>query len=244
MNATRNAADAIRHHLARVTALRQHARAQGLAEAVHQVKRLQAQRFRGTYSDFLRLPRFAPATRFFLEELYGEHDFSERDQQFGRIAGALERMFPPAVSSLAVDLAETHSLTEVLDHELATHWITLPTDTPDPLRYVQSWRLTDAKEQRIRQLAVVQHMGDELQKLTRNTSLRMGLRMMRRPAQLAGLSALQGFLESGFDAFATMQDPTEFMKAIREREQRWINALFDSPQATVVTELSTELHRT
>lgn len=243
MNATRNAADAIRHHLARVTALRQHARTQGLVEAVHRVKQIQAQRFRGTYTDFLNRPRFAPATRFFLEELYGEHDFSERDQQFGRIAGALERMFPPAVSSLAVDLAETHALTEVLDHQLATHWITLPSDTPDPQRYVQSWRLTDALEQRQRQLAVVQHMGDELQRLTRNTSLRLGLRMMRRPAQLAGLSALQGFLESGFDAFATMQDPSEFMQAIQERELRWIHSFFDGSLQAVVAELDAELHR-
>ena len=160
----------------------------------------------------------------------------------------LEDIGLPPVDRLMVERSvgkgSEHLVRTVLDHQLATHWITLPSDTPDPLRYVQSWRLTDAKEQRTRQLAVVQHMGDELQKLTRNTSLRLGLRIMRRPAQLAGLSALQGFLESGFDAFATMQDPTEFMKAIREREQHWINALFDSPQATVVTELSTELHRT
>lgn len=243
MNATRNAADAIRQHLGHVTVLRERAHIQGLAAAVHAVKRLQAQRFRGTYSDFLARPPFAPATRFFLEELYGEHDFSERDRQFGRIAGALERMFPAAVSALAVDLAETHALTEVLDHQLASHWMSLPADMPSALRYVNSWRLTDAHEQRQRQLAVVQHMGSELQRLTRNPSLRLGLRMMRRPAQLAGLSALQGFLESGFDAFAAMRDPTEFMQAIRSRESNWIDAFFEAPVALVVADLEAELQR-
>lgn len=240
MNAARNAADAIRSHLARVNALRERAHEQGLAQAVHAVKRLQAQRFRGTYTDFLSRPQFAPATRFFLEELYGEHDFSERDRQFGRIAGALERMFPAAVSSLAVDLSETHALTEVLDHALASRWIAQPEDTPVFLRYVNSWRQTDAHDDRYRQLTVVQHMGSELQRLTRNPSLRLGLRMMRRPAQLAGLSALQNFLEGGFESFAAMRDPDEFMLAIQTRERHWIDALFNGDVAQVAAELQAE----
>ena len=91
-------------------------------EALKSVKRFQAQRFKGTYADFLREPKYAPATRFFLDELYGEHDFAERDQQFGRIASAIERLFPDAVGQLAVDLAETHALTETLDHQMAAHW--------------------------------------------------------------------------------------------------------------------------
>jgi hypothetical protein len=240
MSTTRSAAEAIRMHLARVTALRERAHQQGLAQAVHAIKRLQAQRFRGTYADFLARPQFAPATRFFLEELYGEHDFSERDRQFGRIAGALERMFPAAVSSLAVDLSETHALTEVLDHELASHWMAQPEDTPMALRYVYSWRQTGAHEDRRRQLTVVQHMGSELQRLTRNPSLRLGLKMMRRPAQLAGLSALQSFLESGFDSFAAMRNPDEFMHAIQTRERHWIDAFFEADVSVVVAELQVE----
>lgn len=240
MNSVRNAADAIRVHLARVTALRERAHQQGLAQAVHAIKRVQARRFRGTYADFLARPQFAPATRFFLEELYGEHDFSERDRQFGRIAGALERMFPAAVSSLAVDLSETHALTEVLDHALASHWMAQPEDTPMALRYVNSWRLTGAPEERRRQLTVVQHMGSELQRLTRNPSLRLGLKMMRRPASLAGLSELQGFLEKGFDSFACMRSPDEFMHAIQTRERHWIDALFDADAPQVAAEFEAE----
>ena len=243
MNPSRSAADAIRLHLARVSELRERAHQQGLAQAVHAIKRLQAQRFKGTYVDFLARPQFAPATRFFLEELYGEHDFSERDRQFGRIAGALERMFPAAVSSLAVDLAETHALTEVLDHELASHWMTQAEDTPAALRYVNSWRQTGAHEDRLRQLTVVQHMGSELQRLTRNASLRLGLKMMRRPANLAGLSALQGFLESGFDSFAAMRNPDEFLQAIQTRERRWIDAFFETDLSVVVAELQIEVQR-
>ena len=243
MTTATQAAERIRTHLARVTRLREQADATGLAEAVHAVKQLQAQRFRATYTDFLGDPRHAPATRFFLEELYGEHDFRERDTQFGRIAGALERLFPEAVAQLAVDLAETHALTETLDHQLATHWLAQDPASPAALRYTQCWRLTGQHAERERQLVVVLHMGNELQRLTRMTTLRVALKMMRRPAQAAGLYALQQFLERGFDAFATMGDASRFLAAIEQRERHWINTLFTADAAVAAHALQSELAR-
>lgn len=226
-DSTDSAADRIRGHLQTVFELRHRSATAGTAEAVKSVKRLQALRFASTYADYSRIARSAPAVRFFLNELYGEHDFSRRDQQFGRIAGALERMFPPAVSQLAVDLTETHALTETLDHALAIQWNLLGNEVELAERYVRSWRLCGSRDDRFRQLAVVQHMGRELQRLTRMKSLRLALRLMRNPARAAGLDALQQFLESGFDAFAELGDALPFLSAIDEREREWLDALFD-----------------
>jgi len=243
MTTATQAAERIRTHLARVTHLRDHAATAGLAQAVHEVKKLQARRFRATYSDFLGDARHSPAAQFFLDELYGEHDFRERDSQFGRIAGAIERLFPEAVTQLAVDLAETHALTETLDHQLAHHWLAQDAAIPEAMRYTQCWRLTGHHEQRERQMVVVLHMGTELQRLTRMTSLRMALKMMRRPAQAAGLYALHQFLERGFDAFATMGDATRLLSAIQLRERQWISTLFDADAASAATALRAELCR-
>lgn len=222
-------ASAIRANLERVAALRAQAALAGEHEAVITVKRLQARRFDATYADFAAVPASRPAVRFFLDELYGEHDFSRRDEQFGRIAGALERLFPDAVAQLAVDLTETHALTEVLDHALARQWLGLAPELPPSERYVRAWRSVGDRSDRDRQLAVVQHMGRELQRLTRMRSLRLGLRMMRKPAQAAGLDALQHFLESGFDAFAALGNPEAFLGSIAQRERQWIDLLFNAP---------------
>lgn len=243
MSPSASAADRIRTHLDRVQQLRLQARAAGMDAAVTEVKQLQAQRFRATYADLIRDPRCAAATRFFLDELYGVRDFAQRDAQFGRIAGALERLFPQAVAQLAVDLAETHALTEVLDHELARQWLAQDTGTPPAVRYTLSWRLANDRPARDRQLAVVQHMGLELQQLTRKKTLRMGLRMMRNPARAAGLEALQHFLESGFDAFASLGDARRFLDTIRERESGWITTLFDAPLDDASEALASELAR-
>ena len=243
MNDMSQAAEQIRDHLAQVTRMRERARQDGLEAALHAVKRLQAQRFRVTYTDFLDDSRRAPATRFFLEELYGDHDFSERDAQFARIAGTVERLFPPAVATLAVDLAEMHALTETLDHALAEHWLRLGEGCEDAERYVRSWRLTGRRDARERQLAVVQDMGRELARLTRSKSLLMALKLMRRPAHAAGLSALQRFLESGFAAFGTLGDAQDFLATITQRERHWIDTLFDAAQPECQRALSRELAR-
>jgi len=243
MNTSTSAADRIRKHLERVTHLREQARHDGLSTAVHQIKQLQARRFRATYSDFLSDARYAAATRFFLDELYGEHDFAQRDEQFGRIAGAIERLFPDAVAELAVDLSETHALTETLDHQLAGHWLAQDNGCAYAERYVLSWRQTGERAQRERQLTVVQHMGQELQRLTRMKSLLIALKLMRKPAHAAGLSSLQQFLENGFAAFATLGDTQAFLATIRAREQHWIDALFDDPLESCQQALGQELAR-
>lgn len=243
MNRTPSAADQIRTHLERVSHLRQEARTAGLDLAVHEVKQLQAQRFKATYADFLRHPVYAPATRFFLDELYGVHDFAQRDAQFARIAGAIERLFPQAVAQLAIDLAETHALTEVLDHQMATHWLVQDNPPSPALRYTRAWRLTGATESRARQLAVVQHMGRELERLTRMKPLRLALRMMRNPARAAGLDALQHFLESGFDAFASLGNAQVFLDTISAREAGWLATLFEGSEESASVALAAELAR-
>lgn len=220
----------IRQHLEQVTHLRAHLQDAALAQAVREIKVLQARRFEATYADLLRDPRHRPATRFFLDELYGDHDFAQRDAQFSRIAGAIERLFPEAVAQLAVDMAELHAVTEQLDATLGTHWQTLPTLSPAP-RYVAAWRQTGTPAQRQQQLRVVLQMGRELQHLTRKKSLRLALRMMRGPAQAAGLGALQAFLERGFEAFSHMGDAQGFLAAIEQRETRWMDLLFNDAQA-------------
>ncbi len=239
-------ASRIRAHLNEVSHLRTQIREPGLIAATAEVKHLQSLRFRATYADFLGSPTHAAATRFFLEELYGKSDFTERDAQFGRIAGAIERLFPAAVGDLAVDLAEIHALSERLDHEMAEHWLSfghVGGETSATERYVRSWRATGQREHRGRQLSVVLHMGRELQRLTRIKSLRIALKMMRKPADLAGLSSLQQLLERGFDAFSAMGDARSFLTAIEGRESAWIAGMFDTEIDICAQQLSADLSK-
>ena len=80
-----------------------------------------------------------------------------------------------------------------------------------------------------------------LGRYTRKPGLRLMLKMMRHPAELAGMGSLQRFLESGFDHFAGMaRQPgavDAFLDTIRIRETAWINRLFDATSDKCVAEL-------
>lgn len=206
-----------------------------LALASSEVKSFQARRFHATYADLLRSSRYKAAAAFFLEELYSDQDYAERDNQFARIANTIARLFPQAVVDTAATLAEVHALTEALDDQMARAWladrVTMPTDG-DCSRYIRCWRRLGDLAARQQQLEVVMHLGRELDQLTRMRGLRTLLKMMRRPAAVAGLSSLQHFLETGFDAFADMRGANEFLGTVRERESGWIRALFEDDAAT------------
>ena len=86
-----------------------------LAARVRAVKHYQHERFQHTYADLLAQPRYAQATRFFLEELYGPEDFTRRDTQFKRVVPGLVRLFPREVVLTVQTLGELHALSETLD---------------------------------------------------------------------------------------------------------------------------------
>jgi len=236
------ATNIIRDAVSRVTALRQSATDKPeLAQAISEVKRLQARRFAGTYFDLLRSAQYQPAALFFLEELYSEKDYTLRDAQFARIASGLERLFPQQVVQTAVSMARLHHLTEELDLAMAQGWLSHGA-LDEVARYVAAWRSVGRRADRDVQLATVLEVGQELDRLTRTPGLRMMLKMMRGPARMMGLSALQQFLESGFDTFAAMgrkgEGASYFLDTVRQREAGLIERLFQASAVACETEIT------
>lgn len=210
-----------------------------IAAAVTRVKRFQAHRFQGTYADLLASRAYGAAARFFLDELYGERDYAERDAQFARIAGAMERLFPRDVSETAAALAKLHALTESLDHAMAR---LLPPAGPDEVPgYVAAWKAVGRRGDRERQLETVMEIGAEMARLTRLPGLRLMLKMMRGPASAAGMGSLQRFLETGFETFAEITrlrgGAGHFLDTIHERERRLLQLLFEGEPVACETDL-------
>jgi len=227
-----DAAQTIREAVAQVARMRSDAIADAkLHAATLAIKSFQARRFAGTYADLLATDEYGGASRFFLEDLYSDKDYSLRDAQFARIAGGLQRFFPQQVVATAVALAKLHVLTEKLDRRMAEVWSqqeqTMGLDVVS--LYVKCWDLVDRERDRDEQLEMVLAIGFELDRLTRVPGLRLMLKMMRRPAQAAGMGSLQSFLESGFDIFAHMSGKGAgaqfFLSTIQEREASWIKRL-------------------
>jgi hypothetical protein len=235
-----NTAQTIREAVAQVERLRQESRdVPDIGRAVAQVKRFQARRFSGTYADLLASGPYGPAARFFLEELYSDRDYAERDAQFARIATAVEKLFPRDVAETAAGLARLHALTESLDHDMARAM--RPDEEAGVTAYVEAWKSVGRKEDRQRQLETVISIGAELSRVTRTPGLRLMLKMMRAPASAAGMSSLQRFLEAGFDTFGAVAKSRGgaegFLAIIRDREQQLMQALFEKDPVACETDL-------
>ena len=203
---------------------RRRAAVPGLAAAVEALKAYQQARFARTHARLLAHPRYGRAANFFLNELYGPQDFTQRDAQFSRIVPALVRLFPADTVATVESLAAVHALSERLDTAMAIH---LEGAAPVRANYVRAWQATGEAASRARQIELVMSVGEALDRHTRSFVLRTSLKAMRGPARAAGMASLQAFLESGFEAFGAMRGAQEFLATIHERETALVRRLFE-----------------
>lgn len=208
-------------HLKALKALRGPGRRQ--PPRLGEVKAWQAERLARTYADLASQPRYRAATAFFLEDLYGPKDFSARDGELLRIVPVMERVLPASAVQTASLAIELEALSEALDHALAA---ALGPGPLDEASYGEAYRKSAPREERLRQIDLIEEVGLRLDALVKKPFVAGTLKLMRKPAHLAGLGDLQDFLEAGFAAFRTMDGSAEFLAALRERETAILNRLF------------------
>lgn len=196
-----------------------------LGRRVLAIKRYQQRRFEHTYADLLTHPRYAGAANYFLDELYGPSDFTQRDAQFARIVPALVRLFPAEVVETVAALAALHALSERLDTAMGR---ALTHADVDAQAYAQAWQACGDPSGREQQVGLMLQVGQSLDALTRNPLLRHSLRLMRGPARAAGMATLQTFLEAGFDTFRAMRGAGEFLALVEQRERALGRSLFSN----------------
>lgn len=221
---TRSAADNILAHLAIVASQRGlRTGTPGLDAKVAALKAYQQSRFAHTHGDLLHSARHGPASRFFLEELYGPADFSRRDGQFARVVPALVRLFPAEIVSTVATLSELHALSETLDTAMA---INLRDVQLDASEYIRGWQATGRAHDREAQVLLTIDVAKRLDRVTQRALIRNSLRLMRGPARAAGLGELQVFLEKGFDTFRAMGGAADFIANIEAKERSLCALLF------------------
>ncbi|MBL8386026.1 MAG: hypothetical protein JNM90_23280 [Burkholderiales bacterium] len=217
-------------HLARASRARRAAYATAASKAAHlALKAWQAERLARTHADLLANPRYREAAQFFLTDLYGARDYSQRDADVARVAGKLTAMLPAAAVATIADALELDALSEELDGAMVA--ALGGSAVIDEAGYARAYRLCGKRDARARQIRLMREIGDALDHLTRLPLLEGTLRLMRGPARLAGLQELQGFLERGFGAFKRMRGAGEFLTILETRETQLMARWFEAPQA-------------
>jgi len=211
-------------HLTLVAAARQAATSEPfLLAARGALKRYQCGRLAATHADLLAKPDTRDAALFFLEELYGAHDSSQRDVDLERIIPSLQRMLSYESLHTITEAVVLDALSEQLDTAMAR---VLGTEFTEAM-YVAAYRSVTTREDRSRQLDLVQALGDSLCELVSIPLLAVTLSIMRGPARLAGLGKLHQFLDRGFSTFKKMRKPAQFVDTIVGRERQVMDQIYD-----------------
>jgi hypothetical protein len=225
-----DASHRLRAAAAEVAALRGMA---GIDDAVRarrdDLRAWQAARLARTHADLLASPRYEAATRFFLDELYGAKDFSQRDGELMRVIPTLARFLPDAALGTIADAVELDALSERLDLATAQAIAADPQARGRPLdadAYARAYRGAGARTDRERQIELIGHIGAALDRLVRHPLIGSLLGAMERPARMAGLVAMHEFLASGFGAFRSMRGADEFLRTVTRRETELMQRLY------------------
>lgn len=193
-----------------------------------EVRRWQARRLERSFRGFLEDARTAPAARFFLTDVYGDHDFSRRDADIARVLPMMQRLLPGALLGTVADGIGLAALSHAFDLRVAAALERLaPAAAPlDVALYARAYREVGLPRLRARQIALVRAVGGGLAVALRQPGIGTLLRASRVPARAMGLGELQGFLERGVAAFRGMGDARAFVAAIAEGERRVSERLF------------------
>jgi hypothetical protein len=188
----------------------------------------QTQRLERSFSRFLEDPIRRPAANFFLSDVYGDRDFSQRDADIARVMPMMQRLLPTALLATVADGIELGALTHALDLRMAEvlQGLAPRRRNIDETLYATAYRAVGLPRLRARQIALIGAIGQGLAAALRTPGVSMLLKLSRLPARAAGLGQLQLFLERGFDAFAGLEDAQAFLADIRHHESAAMARLF------------------
>ena len=188
----------------------------------------QADRLAYTYADLLSDPDTAAGCRFFLDEIYGPQDFSQRDADFQRLYDGLTRFLPERMLWILKEALELNRLSHALDRELLDVLVAQLglQDRLTPEMYAEAYRRGANYAVRVEQIERLAALVLELGGGTKLPLVGLTLRAARLPAQAAGWHELYDFLRRGYAAFRPMKDVPAFAAAIRQRERQLLDAIY------------------
>ncbi len=197
-------------------------------QKLEEVKRWQHARLARTYRDLAADSRYAPAVAFFLDELYGAGDSIEhsalRDRELIRMYPTIKRVLPKFAFDAVEKALELDVLAEEFDQALAT---CIGEGKVNEANYLAAFRAAGRRDDRLRQVQLMREVGRSLDIVVKKPLIYTTLKMLRGPSKLAGLAAMQQFLEAGFTAFRHMNGADYFLETIAAREAMLINRIFD-----------------
>jgi hypothetical protein len=209
-------------HLHGISTMQEIAEKAGLMPSIRAVQAWQCKRLLVSHQDMYQQKRFKPAVGFFINELYGPNDFSQRDQDIARIVPKMSKFLPEkALQSLASALY-LNTLSFELDFDLAKQLLNTEINRDT---YAKAYISSDNIANRQKQIDYIRTLGNDLAEVVKMKGISSLLFISRKPAKMAGVLALHEFLDKGFKSFKNLGDVEDFITPVVNKEHQIMQQL-------------------
>ncbi|GGF53672.1 FFLEELY motif protein [Alteromonas lipolytica] len=224
--------DEIITHLRQVNARRSLAEQMQLLAPIQALQQWQCQRLLATHAELAKKQSYAKAMDFFVEELYGPKDFSQRDADLMRVIPKLAKALPNKAMHAIEQALWLNALSFELDMAVAQalEGKELNRDT-----YALAYRQVGRGADRAQQIRIVAGLGEQLADVVKIPGIGLLIKLSRRPAKMAGLLSMHEFLERGFVAFKDLGDVKAFIEPVIATETQ-LNQQLLNPDIDLTTE--------
>jgi len=188
----------------------------------------QSERLAKTYADLLADKHTRPAGQFFLSDIYGPRDFTQRDHDAERLHEILSRLVPAPMLKQLTDVIQLNRLSAALDERLMKALFDElgVTGAITPELYAEAYRHCDNEAERARQIDLIVLVLSEAGQGAHWPGVGMGLKLAGGTARKTGWVELYDFLERGYDAFKRIKDVKAFVSTVERRERRILAQIF------------------
>lgn len=215
--------DSITHDLEHIFELQRHIQQQQLQDNLTALQTWQSKRLRLTYDFLYQKDKFVPAIEFFLEELYGPRQYSQRDEDLHKIIPKMAKLLPDKAMLSLAKAMELNRLSLHMDIKMLAFIHDMPITKTS---YAHAYRKCDNQDEREKQIDFIEELSQDLNKVTKIRGISILLKMSRTPAEVAGFLSLHQFLEKGYKAFKNIGDIKYFIGPIVNQERLICEALF------------------
>jgi hypothetical protein len=202
-------------HLHGISTMQEIAEKSELMTTIKAVQSWQCKRLLASHQHMYQQKRFRPAVEFFVNELYGPNDFSQRDKDIARVVPKMSTFLPQkALQSLASAL-HLNTLSFELDFELAKRLVDTKINRET---YAKAYISCDNLATRQQQIDYIRTLGNDLADVVKMKGISTLLFISRKPAKMAGVLALHEFLEKGFKSFKNLGNVEDFITPLVNKE--------------------------
>lgn len=193
---------------------------------IDQVRKIQVERLRKTYTDFFQDPEYTKIAKYFFEQIYGAGDKASRDAAFNKIYEKLSAAVNSKRIVRVTQLKQLNELTDELDLAIARQFIKMKKKSAMTLKDFETcFKALDNRKEREDQLELLMATTRFFHKLAHIPLLGFVIKPTQLAAKMLGVEYIMEFFMEGYRSFKSVKNAEPFMDAIEKREREYLTSL-------------------